>query len=49
MNEINIHAKLKNQNIIEFLVNFEIKKNELDCLIIDYCRFGNLIDFQNNI
>ena len=48
-NEINIHTKLKNKNIIEFLANFEIKKNELDCLIIDYCKFGNLIDFQNNI
>ena len=48
-NEVNIHSKLKHINIIDFYANFEIKKNELDCIIIDYCKLGNLIEFQNNL
>lgn len=48
-NEISIHTKLKNKNIIDFYVNLDIKKNELDCFIIEYCNFGNIINFKNNL
>lgn len=48
LNELNIHNKLKNNNIINYLGAIEIKKNKLDCYIIDYGEHGNLLDFQNN-
>lgn len=49
VNELNIHRKLKNNNIIDFFGTIEIKKNELDCYLIEYGKHGNLIDFQKNL
>ena len=40
--------KLKNKNIINYYGNTEIKKNEIDCIIMDYAKFGTLRDFQIN-
>ena len=48
INEININRKLKNKNIINYFGNTEIKKNEIDCIIMDYAKFGTLRDFQIN-
>ena len=46
-NEINISNRFTNQNIITFYGVYEIKKNELDCIIMDYAKFGSLKDFKN--
>ena len=46
--ELNILYKLKHKNIIGFYGMHEIKKNELDCLIMEYAKFGNIRDFQKN-
>jgi serine/threonine protein kinase len=45
---LNILYKLKHKNIIGFYGMHEIKKNELDCLIMEYAKFGNIRDFQKN-
>ena len=49
INEYNILKKLKNFNIITYFGLYEIKKNELDCIIMEYAKFGNIRDFQKNI
>ena len=48
-NEFNILYRLKNKNIIYYYGIYEIKKNELDCVIMEYAKFGNLRDFKRNI
>ena len=47
--ELIISNKFKNNNIIKIYGIFEIKKNELDCIIMEYAKFGNIRDFQKNI
>ena len=47
--ELNIINKIKNKNIITYYGVHEIKKNELDCIIMEYAKFGNIRDFQKNI
>lgn len=47
--EIDISRKLKNKNIINFYGYSEIVKNELDCMIIEYGKFGNLRYFQKKL
>ena len=49
INEFNISKKLKNDNIISFYGINEIKKNELDCIIMEYGKFGNIKSFMKNI
>ena len=49
INEINISKKLKNKNIINYYLSYEIEKNEAFCIIMDYGKHGNLIDFQKNL
>ena len=47
-NEINILNKCKNQNIVSCFGFKEIKKGELDCIIMEYAKFGNLKRFQKD-
>ena len=47
--ELNITQKIKHKNVICFYGLQEIKKNELDCIIMEYAKFGNIRDFQKNI
>ncbi len=47
--ELNITNKIKNKNIITYYGVHELKKNELDCIIMEYAKFGNIRDFQKNI
>jgi len=50
-NEIKIANKLKHKNIIKFF-GMETIKNEkcdINCLIMEYSKFGNLRQFQKNI
>ena len=47
-NELDINKKLKNKNIINCFGYLEIKKNEIDCILMDYAEFGTLRDFQIN-
>ena len=49
INEYNIANKFKNNYIIKIYYVCEIKKNELDCIIMEYAKFGNIRDFQKNI
>ena len=49
MNEILISKKLKNKNIIDCYGAITIKENELDCIMMEYARYGNIRDFQNKI
>ena len=49
INEFNILHTLKNKNIINFFGVYEIKKIELDCVIMEYAKFGSLRDFKKNI
>ena len=49
ISELNISCMFKNQNIIKIYGFYEIKKNELDCIIMEYGKFGNLRDFQKKI
>ena len=48
--EIKIANKLKNQNIINFMGMKNIKQEnyDIDCLILEYSKFGNLRQFQKN-
>ena len=48
-NEFNISNRFKNQNIITFYGVYEIKKNELDCIIMEYAKFGNLREFKKKV
>ena len=47
--ELNITQKMKNKNIICFYAIYEIKKNELDSIIMEYAKFGNIKDFQKKV
>ena len=49
INELNISNKLKHKNIIKFYGVYEIKKNEIDSIIMEYAKFGNLREFKKNI
>ena len=49
INEYNISNRFRNKNIITFYGVYEIKKNELDCIIMEYAKFGNLKDFKEKI
>ena len=46
LNEINISRKLKNNNIINFYGASNLIKDKLDCIIMEYLKFGNLRNFQ---
>ena len=47
--EIKISQKLKNKYIINTFFGSIVVKNELDCIMMEYARYGNLRDFQKNI
>jgi len=49
INEIIISKLLKHQNIIDCYGCFKLKENELDCLLIECSKYGDLRNFQNNI
>ena len=49
MIELSISNKFKHKNIIMFYGFYEIKKNELECIVMEYAKFGNLRDFQKNV
>ena len=49
VNEFTILNKLKNVNIISFYGINEIKKNELDFIIMEYGKFWNIKSFMKNI
>ena len=46
-NEINISNKLKNRNVISHYGAFI--ENNLDCIIMEHGKYGNLKDFKNKI
>jgi serine/threonine protein kinase len=48
-NEIMISKKLKHHNIIDFYGCYEVKENEVSCIVIEYSKFGNLRDFTKNV
>ena len=47
--EIKISQKLKNKYVINTFFGSIVVKNELDCIMMEYARFGNLRNFQKNI
>ena len=49
INEIIISKLLKHQNIIDCYGCFKLKENELDCLLIECSKYGDLRNFQKNI
>ena len=49
LNEIIIGNKLKNKNIINIYGVKEIKKDEIDCILMEYAKHGNIKDFQTNL
>ena len=49
INEVKISKKLKYKNIIDFYSIFTIKKDKLDCIMMEYGDLGNLINFKKNI
>lgn len=46
INELKIINKLKNKNIINFYGVYEIEKNKLDCIIMEYGTYGNIKTFM---
>ena len=50
MNEIEIANKLRNKNVINFfgLKNLKSGKYDVDCILMEYSKFGNLRQFQKN-
>jgi serine/threonine protein kinase len=44
-NEIMISKKMKHQNIVGFYGCYEVKKNEVSCIVMEYSKYGNLRDF----
>ena len=48
--EIDIAFKLKHKNVIKFFGMKTIKEKnfDIDCMIMEYCKFGNLRQFQQN-
>ena len=49
INEIIISQKLKNKNIINCNGFRDIKKNEIDYIIMEYAKYGSLLDFKNKL
>lgn len=49
MKELEISKKLRNKNIINTIGASSIIKNELDLIMMEYARNGNLRDFQMNL
>ena len=49
MIELSISNKFKHKNITMFYGFYEIKKKELECIVMEYAKFGNLRDFQKNV
>ena len=49
INELNILNKFKHNNIIKFYGVYEIKKNKIDLIIMEYAKFGNLREFKKNV
>ena len=50
LKEIEIANKLRNKNVINFfgLKNLKSENCEVDCIIMEYSKFGNLRQFQRN-
>ena len=48
-NEIMISKKLKHQNIVDFYGCYEVKRNEVSCIVMEYSKYGNLRDFSKNM
>jgi serine/threonine protein kinase len=48
-NEIMISKKMKHQNIVGFYGCYEVKKNEVSCIVMEYSKYGNLRDFGKNV
>ena len=48
--EINIGFKLKNKNVIKLygMKNIKEKNFDIDCIIMEYSKFGNIRQFQKN-
>ena len=46
LNEYKISEKLKNNNIIKTYTTINIKENELDCIMMENAKYGNIRDFQ---
>ena len=49
LNEYKISQKLKSNNIINTFTTFNLKEDELDCIIMEYAKYGNLRDFKTKI
>ena len=51
LKEIEIANKLRNKNVINFfgLKNLKSENCDVDCIIMEYSKFGNLRQFQKNI
>ena len=49
LNEYKISQKLKNNNIINTFTTINIKEDELDCIMMEYAKHGNLRDFKTKI
>ena len=47
--ELYLSNRFKHKNIVMFYGFYQIKKNELDCIIMEYAKFGNIRDFQKNL
>ena len=50
-NEIEIANKLKNKNVVKFFGMKNIKEEnfDIDCIIMEYSKFGNMRQFQKNL
>ena len=49
INELIISNKFKHNNIIKFYGLYEIQKNKIDSIIMEYAKFGNLRDFKKKV
>lgn len=49
LTEYNISKKLKNKNIINIYGDASLIEGELDCLMMEYAKYGNLRDFQTKV
>ena len=48
LNELKNSRKLKHNNIINYLTNFPIIKNNTDSILMEFCLHGNLCNFLYN-
>lgn len=48
-NELKLLKKSRNKNVINYFGSYEIKKDEYACIIMNLGKFGNLINFQDNV